>query len=263
MDIYLPLLIPFKTCSCCGVSKEISLFNKKRSTKDGLQSKCRDCEKAWKKANPEKVKASRKAWAKANPEKVKAYNKTHYQANPEKKKAQSKAWKKANPEKARVSEKAWRKANPEKVKAYEKAYREANPEKVKAKVKAWGEANKEKINTKRRNRRKTDPEYSVVGNLRSRLYQAVNRIAKSASTKAASTKELLGCSEEFLMSYLESQFEDWMTWDNYGPDWHVDHIKPCASFDLTDPKQQEECFHWSNLQPLSASENMSKGDRIL
>jgi hypothetical protein len=54
-----------------------------------------------------------------------------------------------------------------------------------------------------------------------------------------------------------------MTWENYGPVWHVDHIRPCASFDLTDPAQQRECFHFSNLQPLFAAENLAKGDKIL
>ena len=51
-----------------------------------------------------------------------------------------------------------------------------------------------------------------------------------------------------------------MTKENYGL-WHVDHIIPCASFDLTDPKQQKICFHWSNLQPLKAIDNLKKGTR--
>lgn len=53
-----------------------------------------------------------------------------------------------------------------------------------------------------------------------------------------------------------------MTWGNYGPIWHVDHKRPCAGFDLTDPAQQRECFHYTNLQPLFAEENMSKRDQI-
>ena len=55
-----------------------------------------------------------------------------------------------------------------------------------------------------------------------------------------------------------------MSWNNHGKfGWHMDHIKPCASFDLTDPKQQEECFHYSNYQPLWWNENLSKGAKVL
>ena len=53
-----------------------------------------------------------------------------------------------------------------------------------------------------------------------------------------------------------------MTWDNHG-EWHIDHIKPCASFDLTDADQQRECFNYTNLQPLWAKDNLSKGAKIL
>jgi hypothetical protein len=56
---------------------------------------------------------------------------------------------------------------------------------------------------------------------------------------------------------FENQFQEWMSWDNHG-EWHIDHIRPCASFDLTDPKQLKECFHYTNLQPLSARDNLSK-----
>lgn len=55
-----------------------------------------------------------------------------------------------------------------------------------------------------------------------------------------------------------------MSWDNYGyRGWHIDHIKPCASFDLTDPNQREQCFHFSNLQPMWAKDNLSKGAKTL
>jgi hypothetical protein len=52
-----------------------------------------------------------------------------------------------------------------------------------------------------------------------------------------------------------------MTFDNFGK-WHIDHIIPCASFDLTKPEQQRQCFHYTNLQPLWAFENLSKGSKI-
>jgi len=70
--------------------------------------------------------------------------------------------------------------------------------------------------------------------------------------------DLLGCTVEELRAHLEKQFKRGMSWSNYGR-WHIDHIRPCASFDLTDPEQQRICFHYSNLQPLWAEENMRKG----
>ena len=62
-----------------------------------------------------------------------------------------------------------------------------------------------------------------------------------------------------LKAYLELQFTDGMTWENRG-NWHIDHIRPCASFDLTDPEQQKQCFHYTNLQPLWAADNLAKSD---
>ena len=76
--------------------------------------------------------------------------------------------------------------------------------------------------------------------------------------------DLVGCTPEFLRSYLESLFTEGMTWDNYGPKgWHVDHILPCASFDLTKEEEQKKCFHYTNLQPLWWFDNLRKSDKIL
>ena len=69
---------------------------------------------------------------------------------------------------------------------------------------------------------------------------------------------MVGCSVEFLRRYIEAKFEAGMSWDNYG-EWHVDHIRPCASFDLSDKEQVIQCFNWRNLQPMWASENIRKG----
>jgi hypothetical protein len=78
--------------------------------------------------------------------------------------------------------------------------------------------------------------------------------------KSHSIMELTGCTLEFLRGYLESRFLADMTWENYGKfGWHIDHIRPCASFDLSDPEQQKICFHYTNLQPLWAKDNHSKG----
>ncbi len=76
--------------------------------------------------------------------------------------------------------------------------------------------------------------------------------------------EIVGCSLEFLKTYIESLWKTGMSWENYGVNgWHIDHIKPCASFDLTDIEQRKICFHYTNLQPLWAHENLSKGKKIL
>ena len=80
--------------------------------------------------------------------------------------------------------------------------------------------------------------------------------------KCAPTSTLTGCSWHMLRDWLESKFKRGMTWDNYGKVWHIDHIMPCASFDLTKPDQQRACFHYSNLQPMFAVENIKKSDKM-
>ena len=96
-------------------------------------------------------------------------------------------------------------------------------------------------------------------NFAQRLRCALNR---QDAQKTSNTFALIGCSIEFLMAHLEGQFQPGMTWENWSVlGWHVDHIRPCASFDLSDPKQQKECFHYTNLQPLWAEDNLAKGDK--
>ena len=126
----------------------------------------------------------------------------------------------------------------------------------------WKEENRERHNAASvaytLKRVKVDPEYRLLLNLRRRVAKAV--IAKGAY-KAGRTYKLVGCNSAFLKDWLESQFTDGMSWDNYGQ-WHVDHIRPCASFDLTDEAQQRQCFHYTNLQPLWAADNRAKSDRL-
>ena len=67
-----------------------------------------------------------------------------------------------------------------------------------------------------------------------------------------------GCDKELLRSHLESMFDSKMNWDNYGTYWHVDHIKPCFMFDFLDENQLRECWHYTNLRPLKAGENLGR-----
>ena len=71
--------------------------------------------------------------------------------------------------------------------------------------------------------------------------------------------EYINCTVKYLHEFLEFRFTDGMSWDNYGKKWHIDHIIPCASFDLKCPEQQKKCFHYTNLQPLWAKDNQEKG----
>lgn len=74
---------------------------------------------------------------------------------------------------------------------------------------------------------------------------------------------MTGLTIEELKIYLESKFQEGMNWSNYGMHgWHVDHIKPCSKFDLSDPDQQRKCFHYTNLQPLWAKENKVKYNKV-
>lgn len=105
-----------------------------------------------------------------------------------------------------------------------------------------------------KNKRQTDVVYKITSLLRGRL-----RTALQNKSKCAKTLELLGCDVEYLRDWLESKFDENMSWDNHGTYWQIDHIKPCASFDLTKESEQRACFHYTNLQPLEKYENMRKG----
>ncbi len=103
-----------------------------------------------------------------------------------------------------------------------------------------------------------NPSAKVATRMRTRVCNAIKRNFVSGS-KSLPTEKLIGCSFLQLRAHLEKSFTKEMTWENYGPVWHVDHIRPCATFDLTDPMEQLKCFNFSNLQPLSALENQKKG----
>lgn len=99
-----------------------------------------------------------------------------------------------------------------------------------------------------------NPSFAISARLRVRV---ANALARCGTTKASSTAELLGCSWKDFLAHLEKQFLPGMSWANRNR-WHLDHIKPCCAFDLTCPQEQRRCFHYSNLRPLWARENLTK-----
>lgn len=202
---------------------------------------------SWKKRNPEKVREQGRRWRKKNSSRLRI---------------RQKLWRKNNPEKSRSYSRNWRLKNLEKVKARDAQYKKANRAKIVITERAWQERNRERLCRQRRERRKIrlkDPAFRLERNLRKRVYSAV----RGRTIKSDQTAALIGCSFSNLRLYLARQFQPGMSWENYGPVWHVDHIKPCAKFDLTDPEQQKACFHYTNLQPLWASDNLRKGAKSL
>lgn len=155
-------------------------------------------------------------------------------------------WKKNNLASAQESARRWYKGN--KVKAHSATckWKKENPEKSRV-----------ILNRYRSKRVLIDPGFRLRMRLRTRINMAVRA---QDGKKAFRTIELLGCSIEHLRLWITFYFRPGMSWSNYG-EWQIDHQRPCASFDLTDPTQQKECFHYTNLQPLWAEDNLRKGDK--
>lgn len=97
-----------------------------------------------------------------------------------------------------------------------------------------------------------EPSSAIAYLLRQRIHDALKGRAKGDSLVG-----LLGCTIESCRDHLSEQFEEGMSWQNHG-EWHIDHRRPCASFDLTNEEEQKMCFHYTNLQPMWASDNLSK-----
>jgi hypothetical protein len=135
----------------------------------------------------------------------------------------------------------------------------ANKESENKKSTIWMKNNIKKVSAKITQKRNTDPIYKLKSNMRSRLKLALRR---QRAGKTVSTSSGIGCDWDYLLKYIESKFQPGMTWENWGRyGWHMDHIRPIDSFDLSDPLQVEACFHYTNLQPLWAKENLSKSNK--
>lgn len=149
--------------------------------------------------------------------------------------------------------------NKEKILAKIKEYHSNNYNRINEQRKIYYQLNKHKINKKQNLRYQTDINYRIRKSLGSRLSETVR-----GEYRSTSVKKLIGCSIDELIIHLESKFYNGMTWENYGlKGWHIDHIKPCSSFNLTELSQQKKCFNYTNLQPLWAIDNLKKSNKIL
>jgi len=173
---------------------------------------------------------------------------------------------------------AWRKRNPTLC----KAYRLKCADRRRQINKIWASKNRDKINRYRRKRYWTETlfrqrsvasakRHAPLRNLRHKerwrldanyrlriLLRNRMRLAVNQNSRFSSVLDLLGCSVDNFRIYIHSKFEPGMTWENI----HLDHILPCALFDLTRLDHQRICFHFSNYQPLFASDNIRKGAKV-
>lgn len=210
-----------KKCTKCSQEKEYLNFYKKTSSKDGYNNICIPCRVEY---NTIKKEHNQQYYLE-NKEKYQLNNKKHYQANKQKVKQKSTEWLKNHPKRKYEIQKKWSQQN--------SVY-----------FKEW-----------RKNKWNNDINYKIRILLGNRLNEVLK---KNQTYKNSNIIELLDCSLDYFKQYISSQFFPEISWDNHGVIWEIDHIKPCASFDLVDIEQQKECFHYTNLQPLFKTTEIAK-----
>lgn len=219
-------------CTKCGLLKECS--PNPPSKGPGYNAQCKDCV-----ADAQKIRNDR-----------------FYALNRDRVISNCTEYAKSNEEKTMAYQAVYRSDNKEELRKYFKEYAQENSETKVANAKKWWEENRERALESRRILRQSNPSYAIRLNLSSRLSTLLSKID---TIKSDSMIVIIGCDVPCLKIHLESKFRDGMSWENYGSHWEVDHIKPCSSFDLSNPSQQMICFKWDNLQPLTVVENRKKG----
>ncbi len=159
----------------------------------------------------------------------------------------------------KICRKKYQIKNKDKLIKYGKQYRLKNKKRETIRVLNWRKNNLEKsqkyFREYRKQKYKTNSNFKISQNIISRISHVLK-----GNNKSLSTMFLIGCEIDYLMYHIQRKFTKGMTWDNYG-DWHIDHIKPCAKFDLSNPLEQQKCFNYKNLQPLWAIDNIRKSDK--
>jgi hypothetical protein len=213
-----------------------------------------------KKRITEETKESRKINYENNKEKILETNKQWRENNKERMKELEKNWRENNKERKQLNAKIYREKNKEKLNNDSKQWAEDNKEKLKEYRKKWRENNKENRNRKEILRRQNDPLYRLKSNIRSLIGGVIR---KKGYIKISKTEEILGCTFENFKKHLESQFESWMNWDNYGNwngipteiniAWDIDHHIPISS-GLSEG-EIIKLNHYTNLKPLCSYNN--------
>ena len=208
------------------------------------EKKCRECGKT--KSLEEYYKHKRGKYGRRTKckECVKAYNKAYRES--EAGKAKRKAYNQS--EKGKAYNKAY-------MKAYEQSEAGKACRKAADKKYYQSEVGKAKRKANHKNRYDNDPIFKLHHLLRSGF-----GIWIKGNTKTCKTEQYVCCSYNELLDHLESQFDEGMSWENQG-EWHIDHFKAQSRFDPTIEEEAYMCWHYTNLQPMWASENISCGNK--
>jgi len=222
-----------KICKRCSISKSSDQFNKKLISSDGLSHICKECTKSTrcKKASDSISEDSSKFvdCGKCNLRKPASEFKTNKKAKSGYFSTCNSCWK----------PRVW---NKEKQKLSEQKYVSKNPDKIKAK------------NAKQAK----NPQRIMKQRLSARIKCALESVSSYKNNK---TVHYIGCNMKYFKNWLEYQFVEGMNWNNRS-EWHIDHVRPCASFNLLIEEEQKQCFSWKNMRPCWKHENMEKGDKI-
>jgi hypothetical protein len=105
-------------------------------------------------------------------------------------------------------------------------------------------------------RRQNDPEFKLLTNMRCRLGDALR-----GKSKSQTTRQLVGIDFEIFTKWIQFQFDEEMTMENYGSYWQIDHVLPLSSFNLLD-EELHRAMNWVNLRPLLPLKNLQKASKI-
>lgn len=155
-----------------------------------------------------------------------------------------------------TKQREYRIKNADVIRQRRRRYRSQNAAKIKASKQTYAANNREKIAKSIARRRAKNPIARMANSMR----RSIRRYLDAGQKGEMSSFEIIGCSKDDLRNHLQSKFKDGMTWENYGKHWHIDHIVPLISARTADDVKR--LCHWTNLQPLTAFENISKGSKI-
>jgi len=260
-----------KTCSKCKKTKSVNEFYKYKEHKDGLRYYCKKCDKEqckkYYKNNSDKIKMGRNKYYKNNPGKIVASSKLYYEKNKKKIKKATREYYENNKEKAKEYNKEYYTDNVRKIKETTRKYRKNNKEKIRKYQKEYRKNNKEKIRKAHNKWESYKMEKDPIFRLNKNIHRGINLSLKNKK-RGKPWEKLVGYTITDLLLHLESQFQEGMTWENYGigeGKWNIDHCIPISVFNITSVKCKgfKACWALNNLRPMWAVENIKKNNKIL